>query len=411
MPDSAHLAVERLLLAQRDLAQAAVDHELGPLLRDERLGAELVETPQIYFDSGENMRETARRLHLANRTVAYRLARIEALLGAPIGDAARRRLAVALLVRRLQQEALKCWDADRQPDGLADPRRRGPPSADPPGDRRDARPRRDPGRGPRGLRARGDPGRRRGVRKRRGRAGGDRGRRRDRPGREHRPGRDRIPVGILPCGAGNLYAAAVEVPRDLRAAIANLRTGEPAPYDVGAVRLEGAKGEVVADTSFVVACGTGLDARLIAATTRESKRRYGVAAYFLAASRLLGHLEPVPTRLEIDGRVTELESVVVLIANCGEAIPGQLRPRLPIRADDGLFHVFVLPRGGVFSGIRGAMELMLAEATGQSSSGAGIRLAGTRVRVEVSRLGQHRSTATPTARRPSRRRSGRAGSG
>jgi hypothetical protein len=103
VPDPAHIAVERLLLAQRDLAQAAVDHELGPLLRDERLGAELVETLQVYFDSGENMRETARRLHLANRTVAYRLARIETLLGAPLDDAVRRRLAVALLVRRLQQ--------------------------------------------------------------------------------------------------------------------------------------------------------------------------------------------------------------------------------------------------------------------------------------------------------------------
>jgi DNA-binding PucR family transcriptional regulator len=103
IPDPAHLAVERLLLAQRDLAQAAVDHELGPLLRDERLGPELVETLQVYFDAGENMRETARRLHLANRTVAYRLARIEGLLGGPLDDAARRRLAVALLVRRLQQ--------------------------------------------------------------------------------------------------------------------------------------------------------------------------------------------------------------------------------------------------------------------------------------------------------------------
>lgn len=196
-----------------------------------------------------------------------------------------------------------------------------------------------------------------------------------------------IPVGLLPCGTGNLYAAAVEVPRDLRSAVAALRTGAPRPFDVGAVRLESPTGEVIADTSFVVACGTGLDARLIEATSREAKRKYGVAAYFLSASRLLGHLAPVPTRIEIDDQVTELESVVVLIANCGEAIPGQLRPRLPIRADDGVFHVFILPRGGIVSGIRGALELMLAEATGTSSSGAGIRLAGTRVRVEVTPAG------------------------
>ncbi|HYO44458.1 MAG TPA: helix-turn-helix domain-containing protein [Candidatus Limnocylindrales bacterium] len=101
VPDPGHLAVERLLLAQPDLGEAAVAHELGPLIADERLGRELIETLQVYFDSGENMREAARRLHLANRTVAYRLEKIEGLLGGPLDDASRRRLAVALLVRRL----------------------------------------------------------------------------------------------------------------------------------------------------------------------------------------------------------------------------------------------------------------------------------------------------------------------
>ena len=103
IPDPGHLAVERLLLAQRDLGEAAVAHELGPLLADDRLGPELIETLQVYFDAGENMREAARRLHLANRTVAYRLEKIEGLLGGPLDDASRRRLAVALLVRRLQE--------------------------------------------------------------------------------------------------------------------------------------------------------------------------------------------------------------------------------------------------------------------------------------------------------------------
>jgi diacylglycerol kinase family enzyme len=192
-----------------------------------------------------------------------------------------------------------------------------------------------------------------------------------------------VPVGILPCGTGNLYASAAGVPRDLRQAVAALRAGVPAPHDVGHVRLTGPDGATTLDSGFVVACGTGLDARLMAETSREARRRYGVAAYFLAASRLLGSLAPQPTRLEVDGVATDLESVVVLVANCGEAIPGKLRPRLPIRADDGLFHVFVLPRGGILGSMRGAMELMAAEAAGQSSSGAGLRLAGTHVRIEV----------------------------
>ena len=142
-----------------------------------------------------------------------------------------------------------------------------------------------------------------------------------------------------------------------------------------------------APVPFIVACGTGFDAQVIAATSREMKRRYGVAAYFLAASRLLGHLKPRPTILTIDGVRTELESVVVLVANCGEAIPGVLRPRLPIEPDDGLLHVFVLPRGGILDGIRGALELMTAEARGVSPSGSALRLAGARVLVEVTPAG------------------------
>ena len=138
---------------------------------------------------------------------------------------------------------------------------------------------------------------------------------------------------------------------------------------------------------FIVACGTGFDAELIAATSPEMKRRYGVAAYFLAASRLLGHLRPRPTVLTIDGVRTELESVVVLVANCGEPIPGLLRPRLPIEPDDGMLHVFVLPRGGILGGIRGALELMTAAAAGFSPSGAAVRLSGTSVRVEVTPAG------------------------
>jgi diacylglycerol kinase family enzyme len=75
--------------------------------------------------------------------------------------------------------------------------------------------------------------------------------------------------------------------------------------------------------------------------------------------------------------------VVVLVANCGEAIPGALRPRLPLSATDGLLHVFVLPRGGIVGGVRGMLELMIAETRGSSASGHSMRLAGREVRVEM----------------------------
>ena len=81
IPDPEQLALERLLLANPDLADATVRRELGPVLADERFGEELIETLEAYFDAGENVTAAARRLHLATRTVGYRLEKIESLLG------------------------------------------------------------------------------------------------------------------------------------------------------------------------------------------------------------------------------------------------------------------------------------------------------------------------------------------
>jgi hypothetical protein len=99
--DPDDLAVERLMLADDALLATIVDRELGPLLADQRMGEQLVETLQVYFDTGENMRATARRLHLANRTIAYRLERIKTLLSHPLDGPSRQRLVVALLAHRI----------------------------------------------------------------------------------------------------------------------------------------------------------------------------------------------------------------------------------------------------------------------------------------------------------------------
>ena len=96
IPDPEQLALERLLLADEDLADATVRRELGPVLADERFGEELIETLQAYFDAGENVTAAARRLHLATRTVGYRLEKVESLLGHPLDGENGRRLSTAL---------------------------------------------------------------------------------------------------------------------------------------------------------------------------------------------------------------------------------------------------------------------------------------------------------------------------
>jgi hypothetical protein len=102
--DPTELALESTFLLDAPLAQAVVDKELGPLLADPRMGQELIATLEVFLGSRQNIRETARRLHLAPRTVAYRLERIETLLGHDLEGEAAVRVSAALMALRVSQQ-------------------------------------------------------------------------------------------------------------------------------------------------------------------------------------------------------------------------------------------------------------------------------------------------------------------
>jgi hypothetical protein len=97
------LALEELVTVDDGLLDAVVERELGAILGDARMGPELTETLEVFFDSGQNMRETGRRLHLAPRTVAYRLERVARLIGRPLDGPTCRRLTIALFAYRMRR--------------------------------------------------------------------------------------------------------------------------------------------------------------------------------------------------------------------------------------------------------------------------------------------------------------------
>lgn len=101
--DPGELALETTFMLDEQLVRTVIENELGPLLADPRMGEELVETLEVYLGSRQNIREAARRLHLAPRTVAYRLERIETLLGRDLDGDAAVRLGAALLALRVSR--------------------------------------------------------------------------------------------------------------------------------------------------------------------------------------------------------------------------------------------------------------------------------------------------------------------
>ena len=92
----------------------------------------------------------------------------------------------------------------------------------------------------------------------------------------------------------------------------------------------------------MVACGMGLDARIMAAAEHEWKRRLGFGAYVGAASASSTRLEPSHFRIVADGDAIEIEGYLALVANAGELVPGRIGPRQPIDPADGRLELIVL---------------------------------------------------------------------
>lgn len=75
-----------LLTADPERAGWFVSGELGPLAEPGRTLEDLRVTALCYLDTGRNLIETARRLNVHRNTVVYRVAKIERLLGRPLGE-------------------------------------------------------------------------------------------------------------------------------------------------------------------------------------------------------------------------------------------------------------------------------------------------------------------------------------
>jgi hypothetical protein len=92
------LALDALVLRDERAAREFMVRELGPLLDDGRRARMLLETLRRYADANWNAASTGARLGVHERTVGYRLAKIEELLGHPLA-ARRDEIGVALRVK------------------------------------------------------------------------------------------------------------------------------------------------------------------------------------------------------------------------------------------------------------------------------------------------------------------------
>ena len=145
-----------------------------------------------------------------------------------------------------------------------------------------------------------------------------------------------FPLGLLPGGTGNVLAGNLGVSRSFVAAADTIVAGATRAIDLG--RLTTAAGT----RYFAVNAATGFAADLMAQTAQRHKQRFGVAAYVVQAFVLAADLVRAACRVEVDGVVHEGHAVTVLVANCGQIVPGVLPLGSHIEPDDGVLDIAVL---------------------------------------------------------------------
>jgi diacylglycerol kinase (ATP) len=161
-----------------------------------------------------------------------------------------------------------------------------------------------------------------------------------------------VALGVIPGGTGNLLAGNLRIPSAPARAARALVTARPKLFDLG--RVQRPDGEHF----FAVACGAGYDARIMAETLGEHKRRWGMAAYVATTLRLVREIRSTDHVITIDGVVYDANAAMVLVANCGEVIPPYVRLGAGIRPDDGLLDVVVVRANGFGQSLRAVWDLL-----------------------------------------------------
>jgi YegS/Rv2252/BmrU family lipid kinase len=163
----------------------------------------------------------------------------------------------------------------------------------------------------------------------------------------------RTPVGLFPCGTGNVLASVLGLPLDAeRAAEAFLR-GRLQELDVARVGTR---------LSHLVV-GIGFDARAVQEV--EARRRGPIrkGVYVGALLRAFLRHRPVPMRVWLDGRELPGTCGMVWFANTPK-YAGVLRIARDTRLDDGVWEVYLFPTGSLLELLRAALRGLLASLPG-----------------------------------------------
>ena len=166
-----------------------------------------------------------------------------------------------------------------------------------------------------------------------------------------------VTLGVLPCGRGNDFAAAIGVPLKPEAAIATLLSGTPIRVDLGCCYQNSSqqlKGAVVepetsltdnrqptTDNYFITIATCGYDTEVSRRAAKGTPLFAGTASYAYAAVETLFYYDPPFVRLEGDFGIHE-GSLLLAATGITNRYGGGFQIVPNARIDDGLFDVCII---------------------------------------------------------------------
>jgi diacylglycerol kinase family enzyme len=154
-------------------------------------------------------------------------------------------------------------------------------------------------------------------------------------------------VAVLRGGTANVWAKESRTPKDPVKAMRVIVSGERRRIDLG----------VANGRYFLLMCGVGLDAEIVARVGSRMKRRLGALAYLIAGVKAVVTMKAWRTNVEIDG--ARETSLYWLLAGNTRSYGGTVEITHRAVADDGMLDIALMRRGGVLRVLADGARVLL----------------------------------------------------
>lgn len=157
----------------------------------------------------------------------------------------------------------------------------------------------------------------------------------------------RASIAVLRGGTANVWAKETRCAKDPVRAMRAIVTGARRQADLGRA----------GDRYFLLMCGVGLDAAIVASVGARMKRWLGAAAYIIAGATRIVRTRAWPASITIDGDGSERSIYWLLAANTRD-YGGVVQITRDAIADDGALDLALMRRGGALNLVRDGWRVL-----------------------------------------------------